>query len=257
MWYQIKSYINFLLKSKNQHGVHSPFVYDLVTKCFYDKTNYEEYQQINSFRNSLLQNNNTIEITDFGVGSKVFKSDKRIVSAIAKNAGVSAKRQQLLFRLVRYFNSESILELGTSLGLATIAMSRAKPSATIKTVEGCENTSKIAQEYFDRFGLKNIQLYTTTFEDYFTKNPSEKYDLIYIDGSHNKEKTLRYFEILLKSADDHSVLIFDDIYWSASMNEAWQQIINHPKVIVSIDIFYWGLVFFSRNQQKQHFTIRL
>ncbi len=31
----IKSYIKFILHSKNEHGVHSPFVFDLVTKCFY------------------------------------------------------------------------------------------------------------------------------------------------------------------------------------------------------------------------------
>lgn len=31
----LKSYINFLWNSKNEHGVHSPFVFDLVTKCFY------------------------------------------------------------------------------------------------------------------------------------------------------------------------------------------------------------------------------
>uniref|UniRef100_UPI00404B6DEF hypothetical protein n=1 Tax=Flavobacterium sp. TaxID=239 RepID=UPI00404B6DEF len=29
------SYLKFLLKSTNQHGVHSPFVFDLVTKCLY------------------------------------------------------------------------------------------------------------------------------------------------------------------------------------------------------------------------------
>jgi hypothetical protein len=32
----VKSYLKFLLLSKNEHGVHSPFVYDLVTKCFFD-----------------------------------------------------------------------------------------------------------------------------------------------------------------------------------------------------------------------------
>ncbi len=37
MFFKIKAYIKFLFKSTNQHGVHSPFVYDLVTRCFYSK----------------------------------------------------------------------------------------------------------------------------------------------------------------------------------------------------------------------------
>ncbi len=230
MRYQIKSYINFLLKSKNQHGIHSPFVYNLVTQCFYDKKKYSAYKVLKEFRNQLLLNKKTIEITDFGVGSRVFKSNNRTVSNIAKNAGITRKRQQFLFRLVKYFKAKNILELGTSLGLGATAMALANTSATIKTVEGCPNTSKVAQHFFDDFKLKNIKLHTATFEDFLKKNPSEICDLVYIDGNHNKENTLNYFEILLDKINNNSVLIFDDIYWSSEMTEAWKQIIQHPKV---------------------------
>ena len=44
MWYQIKSYLLFLLKSKNQHGVHSPFVYDLVSNTEKPITTYSNHQ---------------------------------------------------------------------------------------------------------------------------------------------------------------------------------------------------------------------
>ncbi len=54
-----------------------------------------------------------------------------------------------------------------------------------------------------------------------------------------------------------SVFIFDDIYWSKPMSEAWAIIINHPKVTVSIDTFYWGIVFFRKEQVKEHFTVRV
>ena len=145
MIHSIKSYLQFLLSSTNQHGVHSPFVFDLVTRCFYDKTNYPEYSILKNYRNSLLNNKNTIEVTDFGAGSRVFKSNTRAVNQIAKNAGISSKRAELLFRLVRYFQPQSILEIGTSLGLATSALALGNEKARITTLEGCPNTITIAK----------------------------------------------------------------------------------------------------------------
>src|SRR5690606_35937297 len=135
----LKSYIKFFFKAKNEHGVHSPFVFDLVTKCFYDKTNYPEYKVLKNYRNSLLNNKNTIEVTDFGAGSRVFKSNTREIGAIAKNAGISVQNAELLFRIVRYFQPEQILEIGTSLGLATSALALGNHEAKITTLEGCPN----------------------------------------------------------------------------------------------------------------------
>jgi len=255
--YQLKSYLKFLLTSSNQHGVHSPFVYDLITKCFYDKANYPEYATLETYRKELLKSSETIAVTDFGQGSRVFKSNQRRIAAIAKNAGITPKRQRLLFRLARYFKPQNSLELGTSLGLATAALSLGNPSGKVNTVEGCLNTAKTAQSYFNEFELSNIVLHTNTFEQFFSENSSETYNVVYVDGNHNKEKTLAYFQTLLKQTSNESILIFDDIYWSPEMTKAWEEIKQHPKVTVSIDTFYWGLVFFRNEQQKQHFNIRL
>jgi hypothetical protein len=57
---------------------------------------------IKKYRNSLLANKNTIEVTDFGAGSKVFKSNTRVIAQIAKT-GISRKRAELLFRITHYF----------------------------------------------------------------------------------------------------------------------------------------------------------
>ena len=142
----LKAYIKFFFKAKNEHGVHSPFVFDLVTKCFYDKTNYPEYEVLKNYRNSLLNNKNTIEVTDFGAGSRVFKSNTREIGAIAKNAGISVQNAELLFRIVRYFQPEQVLEIGTSLGLATSALSLGDLDAKITTLEGCPSTSQKSKE---------------------------------------------------------------------------------------------------------------
>ncbi|MEM7086995.1 MAG: class I SAM-dependent methyltransferase [Bacteroidota bacterium] len=256
MLYQIKSYLKFLLRSTNQHGVHSPFVFDLVTRCFYDTTSYPEYVILKRHRQNLLDSTETIEVKDFGAGSRVFKGNIRKVWAIARNAGVTAKRQRLLFRLAHYFKPENILEMGTSLGLGTIALGLGNAGAKVVTVEGCPQTSEKAKALFQQFKLDQINLHNETFET-FLERDDQKYDLVYIDGNHDKERTLRYFQLLLQRVQNGSVLIFDDIYWSKAMTEAWQEIKAHPKVTVSIDTFQWGMVFFRKEQKKEHFYLRM
>ena len=257
MLYQLQSYLKFLIRSGNQHGVHSPFVYNLITKCFYDKKKYNAYPIIEKYRAVLRNDRDVISITDFGAGSKVFKDNKRPVYAIAKNAGVTKKRQQLLCRLSNYFQPKTILELGTSLGLGTVAMNLGNPSAKITTVEGCTAISAKAQHYFTNFKLENIHLKTSSFNDFFQQKTSETFDFVYVDGNHSKEATLRHFKALLPRVNNDTVLIFDDIYWSPEMTAAWRTVISHHQVTVSIDTFQWGFVFFRKEQPKQHFYIRV
>ncbi|WP_343695189.1 class I SAM-dependent methyltransferase [Flavobacterium sp.] len=258
MLFQIKSYLKFLWNSKNEHGVHSPFVFSLLTKCFYDKKPKPEYAILKKYRKSLLENKNFIEVTDFGAGSKVFKSNKRQISKIASTAGISPKRAELLFRVTNYFQPKNVLEIGTSLGLATSALALGNTNAKVITIEGCPNTANAAQNELDRFDCKNVENIVSEFESFLiSENLNSKiYDLIYFDGNHSKKATLTYFEVLLQTINNDSVWIFDDIHWSPEMEEAWEIIKNHPKVKVTIDTFQWGFVFFRYEQEKEHFVIR-
>ncbi|MCY1494300.1 O-methyltransferase [compost metagenome] len=253
----LTSYLKFLWNSSNAHGVHSPFVFDLVRKCFYDTKKYGEYKTLKKYRDSLLENKNTIEVTDFGSGSRVFKSNIRAINQIAKNAGVSSKNARLLFRIVRYFQPENVLEIGTSLGLATSALALGNSKAKITTLEGCPQTVKVAQQQFQDFNF-SVTSVVTKFEAYLEseKIQSATYDLIYFDGNHSKEATLHYFEALIPTITNETVWIFDDIHWSFGMQEAWETIKKHPKVTVTIDTFQWGLVFFRKEQEKEHFILR-
>ena len=256
----VKAYLKFLLHSKSEHGIHSPFVFDLITKCFYNNSSYSEYSILQNYRKALLENKNTIEVTDFGAGSRVFKSNTRPISAIAKNAGISPKNAQLLFRITQYFQPETILEIGTSLGLATSALALGTktldPKSKITSLEGCPNTLGIAKTQLEKFNLNSVQLIATEFSNYLNAfGKQQNWKLIYFDGNHSKKATLAYFEILLSTATNDSVWIFDDIHWSKDMEEAWKIIQNHPKVTVTIDTFQWGLVFFRQEQMKEHFII--
>lgn len=256
--YQFIAYIKFLFRSTNQHGVHSPFVYNLLTKCLYSKKNNPNKKKLQDYYQHIQNDSKIISITDFGAGSRVFKSNDRQVSEIAKNAGISLKRALLLNKLVSYFQFKTGLELGTSVGMSSTAIAM-KNAIFHTTLEGCPETAKVAQAYFEKFSLKNIKLRVGEFDDLLKPiiEKSSKLDLVYFDGNHQKIPTLKYFQQLLPLAHNDSLFIFDDIHWSKEMEEAWEEIKAHPKVHVTIDSFYWGLVFFRKEQEKEHFTIRL
>jgi len=80
---------------------------------------------------------------------------------------------------------------------------------------------------------------------------------MYFDGNHQKEATLNYFNICLKTVHNNSIFIFDDINWSPEMQQAWLVIKNHPKVTISINTLIWGIIFFRKEQEKEHSTIRV
>lgn len=255
MWYSIWSYINFIFSATNQHGVHSPFVYDLVTKCFYDKSEYTHYSKLIAYRNHLLRNDSLISITDLGPGSKKNNASKRRVSEIAKTSGTTLTRSKLLYRLTQYFKPKEILELGTSLGIATNAMALGNPESKITSIEGCPSLSLFTKKQLKEY--KNVSVLTGDFNTHVPNLKDKTYDFIFFDGNHTKEATLHYFNELISTANNDSVFIFDDIYWSKGMTEAWETIKKHPKVTVTIDTYFWGFVFFRKEQAKEHFKIRL
>ena len=254
--HQLISYLKFIFSSSNEHGVHSPYVYNLCTKCFYDKKKHNEYKKIKNYISHLENSKDIIEIEDFGAGSKVFKDNKRPISKMAKVAGSDLKEASFLFKLVKYSKAEEILEFGTSLGISTYAMEIAGNSK-ITTVEGSKAifdwNKNSSTKYFEKTTFIN-----STFEEYLLKLERDKtFDLIYIDGNHSYKASIEYFNKLKKHIHNNSIIVMDDIYWSEEMTRAWEEIKNDDLVKVTIDTFHFGLVFFRKEQTKEHFKIRI
>jgi predicted O-methyltransferase YrrM len=256
--FTLKSYIYYKAKSVNQHGIHSPFVYELYDDIISYPKNYYAFGLIESMRAKYLLNNTAIEIEDFGASGTIKKTKTKKISTIAKGSASTAKQGELLFKLVDYFKPNTILELGTSLGMATMYMAMANKKTNLITIEGSPNISSVAQQSFDKLKLKNIQTYVGNFDDQLKTilHNITTVDFVFIDGNHRKEPTLNYFFLCLQKATDDSVFIFHDIHWSAEMFDAWNEIKQHPRVTITIDLFYLGIVFFKQGRSKEHFTLK-
>jgi predicted O-methyltransferase YrrM len=255
----IKDYLLHRLTAKTRHGTHSPFVYKLADEVIYNKRQFAQYNIIEAQRKKLLQDDTMIQVTDLGAGSHLNKDRTKKVKEIAKNALKSPALAQLIHRLAKFSNPKSVIELGTCLGITSAYLSTAAPDASVITIEGCPQTAAVAKQNFEDLQLNNIRLEVGNFDHILPGIIAEQQqlDFVYIDGNHRKDATLNYFNWCLPKVHENTMLIFDDIYWSAGMKEAWSAIKAHPQVTVTIDLFWIGLVFFKKGQARENFKLKV
>jgi predicted O-methyltransferase YrrM len=251
------SYLRYFARAKDEHGIHSPFVFELYTEVIKQDARYYAFNAIESIRAKLLLNNKKIEVRDLGAGSVFGNKKQKAISHIARNAAKSKKYGELLFRLVNYFQPKHSLELGTSLGISSLYIAMAKRDNQLITIEGCPATASVARENFRLLHLPNVSVQVGSFEEKLPEAlQKNNFDFIFFDGNHRKEPTLTYFRKCLERSGEHSVFVFDDIHWSPDMEAAWEEIKNDRRVTVTIDLFFIGIVFFRSTQVKEHFVLR-
>lgn len=255
----ILPYLKYYFASSTKYDVHSPFLYDFITKVLEDKTDYKAYVNIKQLCNTLSSNNDSITVEDFGAGSVFRNAKQKKVSALLKNTAYNGKYGKLLFRIAQYYKPENIIELGTGLGVATAYMALANSATTIITVEGSTAIANIAKENFKKLNITNIEVINAKFDDVLLEilQKRQKIDLVFIDGNHQQESTIKYFNAILPYCHNNTIVIFDDIRWSNGMFNAWQEIIKNKQITLSLDLYKTGIVFFkSEIKVKQHFFIR-
>lgn len=239
------------------HGIHSPFVFRLVTSVFRNKTGAEVVLTIEQIRKKNLADTRTIDVLDLGAGSLKMKSSKRKVSDIAEFSSVPRKYGILLASMAGEFGKPAIVEFGTSLGISTLYLASGDAGSVVYTMEGCPQTSEIALENFNLSGFKNIKLLKGPFDeslDFITQNVN--LGLVFIDGNHRKEPLLKYFVTMAEISTPQTVIIIDDIHSSREMEEAWKIIKDHQRVSITIDIFRMGIVFFREGMSHTDYIIR-
>ncbi|MGE4287092.1 MAG: O-methyltransferase [Salinivirgaceae bacterium] len=256
----VLAYIKFWFTARNRKGfgIHSPFVFKLVTQVIHDYTPFYCYAEIEKERNSLLNNHSFIPVNDLGTGKTKYKWNRRKISKIAKYSLKPARQAQLLFRLVNYFGYRNLLELGTSLGITSSYLAKTDSRTKLITLEGCANTAGLAHETFKKLHINNAELWVGEFGQTLPQalGKLDKLDFVFFDGNHTQSATLEYFERCLKKTHNETLFVFDDIYLNSEMEVAWQTIKKHPQVRVTLNLFHLGLVFFRKELSRQHFKLR-
>ena len=253
-------FLKYRLQAKTRYKVHSPFVFDLVNKVFRDKTYHADFKELDAFVEDLKEDEAIIETTDFGAGAgeNEYQVYLKPLAKIVKERSHTTERLHLLYNIARYFKPENILEFGTAAGVSSFYLKMGLPESKMVTMEGCPGLSAVARENFEKLKLTNIEVANGNFDVMLDEVLAkfDKLDLVFFDGNHRMEPTLNYFNRCMKKAHEDSVFIFDDIHWSKGMEAAWNAIKADARVSLTVDIFWFGMVFFKKGVAKQNFTIK-
>ncbi len=252
-------YIHHVATSMNAHGAHSPFLYNLLEDCIYKKVDEPMFAKFEDMRSELKNDQRMIDVTDMGEGSQYDgRSQQRSIAFITRKFSKPPRLCRLLYRLTNYFKPASMLELGTSMGFSAIYQAAGNPSSILTTVEGCPGTYGEAVKNIERSGISNIRPVNASFDEYIPAYIQEHgYPAwTYIDGNHNYESTIRYFNLLRDRNNTDQVMIFDDINWSDGMKAAWQEICDHRDSTMTVNLFFVGIVLFRDGLTKQNFRVR-
>ncbi len=231
-------------------------VQDLISDIFvFMEFPYEE--KIRSLRQKIKNDKIFINSTSYGAPSKLQFKHRLSTAEIMKITGVPHKTGKLLFALAKKIQPSTILELGTGIGISTFYLALGYPEANLVTIEGSQEKSDYAKNLLNQEGFSDIQFCTGYFDDLLPLKIAELTHplLAFIDGNHRYSSTVEYFNILINYANDNTIIIFDDIYWSKEMERAWRYISLNEKVRISIDTFHSGIIFFNRELPKQQIKL--
>lgn len=243
-----KRWLKFYLKARTRHDVHSPFVSEFIQEVVENKRPYYTFFIVEQLRKKLLSIESGIKITDYGAGSMVRNNNERTISDLARFAAISPRLGRIIFNITRVYKPETILELGTSLGISTLYLAGAAPRSRMITIEGCPETAKTASNNLRNLGMSSISVWTGPFKENLLPalKDLQQLDLLYLDGDHQKGATLKYYKQCLKYAHEHSVFIIADIHWSSAMEQAWDALKSKEEVTLAIDLFHFGVLFFRK-----------
>jgi len=259
-FFRTLNYLKYLLFSRHRkgNGIHSPFVFDLVSGVFRNKIDPGIVLMIENIRKKLISDNRIVNVADLGAGSYMNKNSLRKVSDIVRYSAVPAKYGILLSNLATEFGKQVIVEFGTSLGISTMYLAAGCREATVYTMEGCPSISKLAGDNFREAGLDNIIQMTGSFDDLLPglRNTATRPGLIFIDGNHRKEPVVRYFTKMAHISGRDTVIVIDDIHLSDEMENAWTLIKQYESISFTVDLFRMGLVFFREGMNHIDYVIR-
>ena len=246
----LKNYVRYVFCSRHWrgYGIHSPFVFELVTKVIEEKLPYYKYGLVEKVR----------KIYQTSSKSLILDGEEVKVLRLAKRLSMDPSHAQVMFRLVNKFKPKNVLELGMGMGITTMYLAAPDSRINMVTVGKDQSLADFATSYMRKAGFQNVKVEVGDTMKCLPKvlSSMESLDFLYVGDCADGGAVESRLDLCLPKMGDQSVLVVSGIYENESMTEAWRRIQAMEKVRVTLDLFKYGLVFFDGKLQKEDYYLR-
>ena len=224
------------LRYRKGHGVHSPFVYNLITKVIEENLYFYAFDEIERFRKKVL-------------------SQKNDLSILTAKETQSREYGALLFRIVNFFKCQMVLQIGSSTGIMSLYLTMASKHCNCFALEERPNILKTVKKFVLAHNLEKLHFIEGNTEEALIKlqSSSMKADLIFINQLPESMKAEELLALCQPLKQEKTILIINEIKKDKRMKELWLTMVNQPQSRVSIDLFALGIVFFDDRLPKKHY----
>lgn len=243
------AFLIYWLKKEDRYSQQSPHIFSLYTELIrFLGENKKGSKEIERFRKRLLNDKSVIEVLDLGAGSKKVPQTLRQVKRITRYSTSGIKFCQLYKFFCSLTPARHVIELGTCVGISTRYLSESV-TGKLYTFEGSPEIQKVAMKDSkpDRteFILGAIE---KSLPSLLNKIPVVDFALL--DANHTYEGTINAFNLLLEKVEKHTIIAIGDIHWTPEMERAWKEVKLNPKVMLTLDFYECGIVFFDFSGKK-------
>lgn len=210
----------YKIRHHKGHGIHSPFVFNFINRVIEEKTSYYAYEDIAGY----------LRLHSFS-----YNGDNKI--------------NTLSFRTANYFNAENILELGSGEGLNTLFITSVSQKSKCLSVETDSAKRLEAVRLYEKW-RKNVRLTDKEFPE-----PDFSPDCIFINLRNYKVDNDMLIPYLLSHVNEDSFIFVDGIRTNRKQKMLWKKLICREEVVISLDLFQVGILFFDKKFFKRNYKL--
>lgn len=207
------------------YGVHSPFVFDLITNVLEESRGYYAYARLHAAH-----------------------------ALAAPHDRLPQRECRWLFRLANRFHPQRIITVGTGGGLIPLSLTTYASGGlhSIALEERPATADAVRTLLHDR-ATSPIEFRLGTYEAELPKALAEygHPDCLVLDAPPDRLAPL--FHLCIDHLSDKTVLLIRGIHATPLARSTWQTICAHSPITVCIDAYTWGIIFFRPGLPQQVF----